>query len=121
MQIVQSSRVTNYKSFTHVNQSDFQFVIPGEAVTYVNLYIYLPVRGKLVAQDDFSLDPTENTTVVINLPGLRHLKRRLGLLPQLQGLHRNITHLRERRGRDSSNRRVLLPRPWGRYSPQPAQ
>jgi hypothetical protein len=64
---VLSSRVTHYKSIAPVDQSDLEFVIPGDAETYVDLDIHMLVRGKLVAQDDFALDPADSTTVVNNL------------------------------------------------------
>jgi len=61
------SRVTHYKSIAPVDQSDLEFVIPGEAETYMYLDIHMSVRGKLMSQDDSALVPNDSTTVVDNL------------------------------------------------------
>jgi hypothetical protein len=50
-----------------VDQSDLEFVIPGDAETYVDLVIHMSVLGKLVAQERSALESTDNTTVVNNL------------------------------------------------------
>jgi hypothetical protein len=50
-----------------VDQSDLEFVIPGDGETYVDLDIHMSVRGKLVARDGSALDSTDSTTVVNNL------------------------------------------------------
>jgi hypothetical protein len=49
------SRVTHYKPIAPVDQSDLEFVVPGDAETYVDLEIHMSVRGKLVAQDGSAL------------------------------------------------------------------
>jgi hypothetical protein len=50
-----------------VDQSDLEFVIPGDAETYVDPDIHMSVRGTLVAQDGTALESTDSTTVVNNL------------------------------------------------------
>jgi hypothetical protein len=61
------SRVTHYKPIAPVDQSDLEFVIPGDAETFVDFDIHLSVQGKLVAQDGSALECTDSTTVVNNL------------------------------------------------------
>jgi hypothetical protein len=61
------SRVTHYKPIAPVDQSDLEFVIPGDAETYVDLDIHMSVRGKLVGRDGSALESTDSTTVVNNL------------------------------------------------------
>jgi hypothetical protein len=64
---VLSPRVTHYKPFAPLNQSELEFVIPDDGETYVHLDIHISVRGKLVALYGSTLDPTNSTLVVNNL------------------------------------------------------
>jgi hypothetical protein len=118
---VLSSRVTHYKSIAHVNQSDFEFDIPGDTETYVNLNIHMSVRGKLVVQYGCIMDQADTTTVVNNL--LHSLFNKWRLIIQeilhLQGVPRGATYLRARRFVESSHQRVLVSRRWGFSDPQP--
>ena len=50
-----------------MDQSDFDFFIPTDAETYMELNIHIYVRGTLLAHDDSALDAADNTTVVNNL------------------------------------------------------
>jgi hypothetical protein len=58
--------IQNYKPIAPVELSVLEFVIHGDADTYVDLNIHISVREKLVAQDGSSLDPSDSTTVVNN-------------------------------------------------------
>jgi hypothetical protein len=60
------SRVTHYKPIVPVDQSDLEFVILGDADTYIDLDIHMSVQGKLVTQDGSALDLADSNTVVNN-------------------------------------------------------
>jgi hypothetical protein len=61
------SRVTHYKPIAPVDQSDLEYVIPGDSETYVDLNIHMKIRGKLVRPDGSNLDSDDSTSVVNNL------------------------------------------------------
>ena len=50
-----------------MDHSDLEFVIPGDAETYVDLDIHISFRGKVVVQDGSALDPADRITVVNKL------------------------------------------------------
>jgi len=105
---VLSSRVTHYKPITPLDQSDLEFVTPGDAEKYVDLVVHLSVRGNLVAQDVSSLDPADSTTVVKNL------------LNSLQSVQRHPNGFSISSSKDLYNYRVYLETPlsYGRAAAQ---
>ena len=128
---VVSSRVTHYKPIAPVNQSDLEFVIPGDGETYVDLNIHMSLRGKLVALHGSALDLADSTTVVNNLlhsPFSQcsvNPKRSFGVFiqgsPQLQGLLRDSTHLRAPCFAKSSHKHIVVSGRRRFFSPQPTQ
>jgi hypothetical protein len=58
---------TNYKRVASVEQSDLEFVIPGESYSYLDLDIKLFVKGKVVKSDGSVLDITDFTARTNNL------------------------------------------------------
>lgn len=60
---VLSSRVTDYKHITPVDQSEVDFVIHSDTENYMDIDIHMSLRGKLVSQNRSALDPADSTTV----------------------------------------------------------
>jgi len=56
---------TIYRPIASVDQTNIEFVIPGDSDTYVDLKLF--VRGKLQTEDNADLPETDYTTVVNNL------------------------------------------------------
>jgi hypothetical protein len=54
---VLSSRVTHYKTIAPVDQSDLEFIIPGDAETYLYLDIDMSVWGKICGARRFGAEP----------------------------------------------------------------
>ncbi|GFG40884.1 hypothetical protein Cfor_11566, partial [Coptotermes formosanus] len=55
-----------YKPIASVDQSDFEFLIPADNETYMDLDIKLYVRGKLTAKDETPLNNKDLTSVTNN-------------------------------------------------------
>ena len=68
---VQSSTIetieTAYKPIASLDQSDFEFLIPADHDTYIDLNIQLYIRGKLTQADGKDLELTDVTCVANNL------------------------------------------------------
>jgi len=60
---------TIYRPIASVDQTDIEFVIPGDSDTYVDLDLKLFVKGKLQNEDNTDLSETDYTAVVNNLNG----------------------------------------------------
>jgi len=58
---------TIYRPIASVDQTDFEFVIPGESYTYVELDLKMFVKGKLQTEDNADLQETDYTAVINNL------------------------------------------------------
>jgi len=58
---------TIYRPIASVDQTDIEFVIPGDSDTYVDLDLKLFVKGKLQTEDNTDLPETDYTAVVNNL------------------------------------------------------
>ena len=58
---------TIYRPIASVDQTDIEFVIPGDSDTYVDLELKLFVKGKLQTEDNADLPGTNYTAVVNNL------------------------------------------------------
>jgi len=58
---------TIYRPIASVDQTDIEFVIPGNSDTYVDLDLKLFVKGKLQNEDNTDLSETDYTAVVNNL------------------------------------------------------
>ena len=58
---------TIYRPIASVDQTDIEFVIPGDSDTYVDLDMKLFVKGKLQTEDNTDLPETDYTAVVNNL------------------------------------------------------
>jgi len=54
---------TVYKPIAPVEQSDLEFLIPGDLDTYIDLDIKLYIRGKLISADGKDLEATDYTAV----------------------------------------------------------
>ena len=65
---MQETNENIYRPIASVNQSDFEFLIPAENDTYIDLNIILFVRGKLTAADGNDLDATDFIAVMNNFP-----------------------------------------------------
>ena len=55
--------VTVYKPIDPVDQSDLEYLIPGDNDTYIDPDIKLYIRGKLISVDGKDLDATDFTAV----------------------------------------------------------
>ena len=64
---VQGTVETVHKPLAAVEQNDFEFLIPGDSDTYINLDIKLYVRGKMVSSSGKDVDLTDTTAVANNL------------------------------------------------------
>ena len=64
---VLGTRVAQYKPIAPVDQSDIEFIIPGDNESYIDMNIHIMVRGKLVKPNGEALDATEHTSVINNL------------------------------------------------------
>ena len=58
---------TIYRPIASVDQTDIEFVIPGDSDTYVDLDFKLFVKGKLQTEVNTDLPETDYTAVVNNL------------------------------------------------------
>ena len=58
---------TIYKPIASVDQTDIEFVIPGDSETYIDLNLKLFITGKLVKKDGTDLAETEYTAGINNL------------------------------------------------------
>jgi len=58
---------TIYRPIASVDQTDIEFVIPGDIDTYVDLDMKLFAKGKLRTEDNADLPETDYTAVVNNL------------------------------------------------------
>ena len=58
---------TIYRPIASVDQTDIEFVIPGDSDTYVDLDMKLFVKGKLLTEDNTDLPEVDYTAVVKNL------------------------------------------------------
>ena len=63
-----STNETIYRPIASVDQTDIEFVIPGDSDTYVGLDMKMFVKGKLQTEDNTDLPETDYTVVVNNLP-----------------------------------------------------
>jgi hypothetical protein len=57
---------TIYRPIASVDQTDIEFVIPGDSDTYVSLDLRLYVKGKLIREDGTDLPATDYTAVINN-------------------------------------------------------
>jgi len=57
---------TVYKPIAPVDQSDLEFLIPGDIDTYIDPDIKLYIRGKLISGDGKDYDATDFTAVTNN-------------------------------------------------------
>jgi len=58
---------TIYRPIASVDQTDLEFVIPGDSDTYMDLDLKMFVKGKLQTEDNADLPETDYTAVVNNL------------------------------------------------------
>ena len=58
---------TIYRPIASVDQTNIEFMIPGDRDTYVDLDLKLFVKGKLQTEDNADLSETDYTAVVNNL------------------------------------------------------
>ena len=58
---------TIFKPIASVDQTDIEFVIPGDSETYINLNLKLFIRGKLIKKDGTDLPETDYTAGINNL------------------------------------------------------
>jgi len=63
---IQEANVVVYKPISSVNQSDLEFLIPADYVTYVDPDIKFYTKGKLTKADGTDLDATDHTAGVNN-------------------------------------------------------
>ena len=69
---------TVYKPIAPVEQSDLEFLIPGDLDTYIDLDIKLYIRGKLISADGKDLEVTNFRAVTNNF--LHYLFSHVALL-----------------------------------------
>ena len=58
---------TIYKPIASVDQTDIEFLIPGDSDTFIDLNLKLFIRGKLIKTDGTDLAETEYTAGINNL------------------------------------------------------
>ena len=58
---------TIYKPIASVDQTDIEFLIPGDSETYIDLDLKLYIKGKLLKEDNTVLGDTDYTTGINNL------------------------------------------------------
>ena len=56
-----------YKPIASIDQTDIEFLIPGDSDTYIYLDLKLYIRGKLVKKDNTQLRDTDYTAGINNL------------------------------------------------------
>ena len=56
-----------YKPIASVDQTDIQFLVPGDSDTYIDLYLKLFIIGKIIERDGTELAETDYTAGVNNL------------------------------------------------------
>ena len=56
-----------YKPIASVDQTDIEFMIPGDSDTYVDLDLKLFIKGKLLKEDGTALADTDNVAGIYNL------------------------------------------------------
>jgi len=58
---------TIYKPIASIDQSDLEFLIPGDSETYIDLEIKIYIKGKLLKEDNTVLGDTDYTAGINNL------------------------------------------------------
>ena len=58
---------TLYKPIASVDQTDIEFLIPGDSETYIDLNLKLFIRGKLIKKDGTDLAETDYVSGINNL------------------------------------------------------
>jgi len=64
---VEGTFETIYKPIASIDQSDIEFLIPGDSETYIALDIKLYIKGQLLKEDNKELGDTDYTTGINNL------------------------------------------------------
>ena len=65
--VVEGTTETIYKPIASIDQSDIEFLIPGDSETYIALDIKLYIKGQLLKEDNKELGDTDYTTGINNL------------------------------------------------------
>jgi len=64
---VEGTFETIYRPIASVDQTDIEFLIPGDSETYIDLALKLYIKGKLMKEDNTELENTDYTTGINNL------------------------------------------------------
>ena len=64
---VEGTIETIYKPIASIDQTDIEFLIPGDSETDIDLDLKLYIKGKLLKEDDTQLGDTDYTAGINNL------------------------------------------------------
>ena len=64
---VEGTTETIYKPIASIDQTDIEFLIPGDSEIYIDLDLKLYIRGKLMKEDNSPLGGTDYTVGINNL------------------------------------------------------
>ena len=64
---IEGTPETIYKPIASIDQSDIEFLIPGDSETYIDLDLKLYIKGKLLKEDNTQLGDTDYTAGINNL------------------------------------------------------
>ena len=64
---VEGTFETIHKPIASTDQTDIEFLIPGDTETYIDLDLKLYIKGKLLKEDNTVLGETDYTTGINNL------------------------------------------------------
>jgi len=64
---VEGTFETIYKPITSIDQTDIEFLIPGDSDTYIDLDLKLYIKGRLLKEDNTEPTDTDYTTGINNL------------------------------------------------------
>jgi len=57
--VVEGTTETIYKPIASIDQTDIEFLIPGDSETYIDLDLQLYIKGKLLKEDNTVLEDTD--------------------------------------------------------------
>jgi len=64
---VEGTIETIYKPIASIDQTDIEFLIPGDSETYIDLELKLYIKGNLMKEDNTVLGDTDYTEIINNL------------------------------------------------------
>ena len=64
---VKEATETKYKPIASLDQTDIEFLIPGDSETYIDLDLKRYIKGKLLKEDNTNLTNTDYTAGINNL------------------------------------------------------